>query len=102
MQITIQKKYLVLVETSENIFRLFLVIVNFVFNIVLEIKEEISNTVSKTVNKIKTFFESFARKVLGVTRLQSHLLSANTKSRYIKNDFVIYSNLLAPPNLILK
>ncbi len=116
MQITIQKKYLILVEVSENIFRLFLIVVNYVFNIfeetrevfvssVNEIKQEVkdglSNFYKDTKEKVGIVF-NFIRALFGFNIYKLELIQIKTKTNEIKNifknnDFLIYSNLLAPP-----
>lgn len=87
MQIIIQKKYLILVEISENIFRLFLIVINFVFNVFEE-------AVEKTFNFIRALF--------GFNIYKLELVQIRTKTNELKNNFknnnfLIYSNLLAPP-----
>ncbi len=102
MQITIQKKYLILIEISENVFRVFLVIVNFVFNFIEErvniFEEEVKNVWSNFV--YKTF--NFILALFGFNIYKLELIQIKTKTNEIKNifknnDFLIYSNLLAPP-----
>ena len=84
MQIIIQKKYLIIVEISENIYRVFLIVVNFVFNIVQK--------VSEGVDLIFNYFkDKFFKK-----ELLKKVYTGYTFN-YVKSDFVIYSNLLAPP-----
>lgn len=100
MQITIQKKYLILVEVSENIFRVFLIVVNYVFNIVEEKVEEVKNVWSSFVKK--TF--NFIRALFGFNIYKLELVQIKTKTNELKNsfknnNFLIYSNLLAPPQI---
>jgi hypothetical protein len=85
MQIIIQKKYIVLYEIAENIFAVFLVIVSFVFNINLKIKV----ATESVINFVKTFLFNLVK-----VNFNKIIL----KNGY-KNNFVIYSNLLAPPIL---
>ena len=85
MQIIIQKKYIVLYEIAENIFAVFLVIVNFVFNINLKIKV----ATESVINFVKTFLFNLVK-----VNFNKIILKNN-----YKNNFVIYSNLLAPPIL---
>ncbi len=85
MQIIIQKKYIVLYEIAENIFAVFLVIVSFVFNINLKIKV----ATESVINFVKTF-------LFNLVKLNFNKIIL--KNNY-KNNFVIYSNLLAPPIL---
>ncbi len=89
MQITITKKFLILVEVSENIFRAFLVIVSFVFYIVEEVKE-------KTFNFIRALFGFNIFKIKIVNAYFKNIFSIKKK-----NSLWIYSNLLAPPVLVL-
>lgn len=105
MQITIQKRFLILVEVSENIFRVFLVIVNFVFNFVekkiKETKENIWNFVEKTFNFVRALFG------FNIYKLETIQIKTKTnfKNNFIKSrnqDFLIYSNLLAPPQKSFK
>jgi hypothetical protein len=85
MQIIIQKKYIVLYEIAENIFAVFLVIVSFVFNINLKIKVATESVISF----VKTFLFNL---------IKVNFNKIILKNNY-KNNFVIYSNLLAPPIL---
>jgi hypothetical protein len=85
MQIIIQKKYIVLYEIAENIFAVFLVIVSFVFNINLKIKV----ATESVINFVKTFLFNLVK-----VNFNKIILKNN-----YKNNFVIYSNLLAPPIL---
>ncbi len=89
MQVTIQKKFLIFVEVSENIFRVFLVVVNFVFDFILE-------KVGRTFNFIRALFG------FNIYKLEAIQIKTKTnfKNNFIKNrnqDFLIYSNLLSPP-----
>lgn len=85
MQIIIQKKYIVLYEIAEDIFAVFLVVVNFVFTLVKKVKEVVEN--------ISKFFCSFLKKC--VPQNKSYFVVKN--NNLVKSGFVIYSNLLAPP-----
>jgi hypothetical protein len=87
MQIIIQKKYIVAYEIAENIFAVFLVIVNFVFNIVQKVRD----SVDEIVKYVKNIFTKFKQVALGVNN------NFNYKRVAVKSDFIIYSNLLAPP-----
>lgn len=86
MQIIIQKRYIVLAEIAENIYAVFLVIVSFIFNVNLKIKVATNVVVDflKKLNRFKYLKSSFNKNIF--------------KNNY-KNNFVIYSNLLAPPLL---
>ena len=88
MQLIIQKKYLVLYEISENIFAVFLVVVSFIFTIVLEAQEKVENVV--------TFIFNYFRLEAFKTNLNSSFNNKKLFSKY-KNNFIIFSNLLAPP-----
>lgn len=116
MQITIQKKYLILVEVSEDIFRVFLIVVNYVFNIFeetreifvssineikLEVKENLNNFYKDTIKKVGKVF-NFIRALFGFNIYKLDLIQIKTKTNEPKNsfknnDFLMYSNLLAPP-----
>jgi hypothetical protein len=96
MQITISKKYLILVEVSENIFRAFLVIVNFVFDVVEEKIEEVKNKVSNAFNFIRALFGFNIFKIEIIKSIYRILFTIKKN-----NSFLIYSNLLAPPASIL-
>ena len=127
MQITIQKKFIFLIEVAENIYRAFLIIVNFVFNFVddiatesvdiiniqyvdfkkkvdngLEIfRESFNNFQSKTFNFVRALF-GFNIYKLKVLRINNKNLSLNNYDNSIRhfnnqNNRVRYSNLLAPP-----
>lgn len=87
MQIIIQKKYIVAYEVAENIFAVFLVIMNFVFNIVQKVRDGVEEIV-KYVKNIFTKFEQTLQK------LDTTFYYQNV---FVKSNFVIYSNLLAPP-----
>lgn len=87
MQIIIQKQYIVAVEIAENIFAVFLVIVNFIFNIVQKVKD----SVDKIVKFVKNIFTKLGQVLLELDN------TFHYKNIVIKNNFVIYSNLLAPP-----
>ncbi len=103
MQITIQKKYIVAYEVAENIFAVFLVIVSFVFNIVVDIVEktvrEFTETVAKTRNYLQALFgfNIYSLKLARVRVLETR--ADSVKNSFKNNDFLIYSNLLAPPVL---
>ncbi len=96
MQITITKKYLILVEVSENIFRTFLVVVSFVFDLVEQKIEEVKNKVSKAFNFIRALFGFNIFKIKIVNAYFKNIFSIKKK-----NSLWIYSNLLAPPVLVL-
>jgi hypothetical protein len=109
MQITIQKKYLILVEISENIFRVFLVIVNFVFTFVEskleEVKENFNNFYKEALKKARKAF-NFIRALFGFNIYKLEIIQIKTKTNFNNNfikirnqDFLIYSNLLAPPKI---
>lgn len=92
MQITITKKYLILVEVSENIFSAFLVVVSFVFDFVEEKIQEVKNKVTKAFNFIRALF-GFNIFKIKITKSVYRILFTIKKN----NSFLIYSNLLAPP-----
>jgi hypothetical protein len=96
MQITISKKYLILVEVSENIFRAFLVIVNFVFTFAEEKLETVKSKVAQAFNFIRALFgfNIFKIKIVNAYFRDIFTIKKN-------NNFLIYSNLLAPPASIL-
>ncbi len=92
MQITVQKTFLIIVEVTHDVYKLFVVIVNFVFNFV---EKQINNFVEKTFNYLKALF--------GYNIYKLELVEIKTKTSESKNsfkneDFLIYSNLLAPPH----
>jgi hypothetical protein len=91
MQITIQKKFLLVVEIAENVYRLFVVVVNFVFNFV---EKQINNFIEKTFNYLKALFGYNIYK-LRLVKIKTKTIE--TKNSFANNDFLIYSNLLAPP-----
>ncbi len=117
MQITIQKKYLILVEVSEDIFRVFLIVVNYVFNIFeetreifvssineikLEVKENLNNFYKDTIKKVGKVF-SFIRALFGFNIYNLAIVNIKNRKSRIKDNFkntnfLIYSNLLAPPH----
>ena len=111
MQITIQKKYLILVEVSLNIFKLFLIVVNFVFNFsnnskeifvsyANEVKQEIvnawDNLRQKTFNFVRALF-GFNIYKLEIIKIKSNLFEGKNFNNNKNQDFLIHSNLLAPP-----
>ena len=96
MQITITKKYLILVEVSENIFRAFLVIVFFVFDVVEEKIQEAKNKVTKAFNFIRAIFNFNIFKIKIVNAYFQNIFTIKKN-----NNFLIYSNLLAPPYISL-
>jgi hypothetical protein len=91
MQIIIQKQYIVLAEVAENIFAVFLVIVNFVFHVVINVVQKVKDSVDEIVKYVKNIFSKFEQVVLGLNN------NFNYKRVAVKSDFIIYSNLLAPP-----
>lgn len=98
-QITIQKQYLILVEMSENIYRLFLVIVNFIIEIKNTVEEVVSSAFVKVARYIKAIF--------GFNIYKLNTQEIDSKNLYLKDflfnknlnqeRFLRYSNLLAPP-----
>ncbi|MDI9355206.1 MAG: hypothetical protein QM532_03405 [Cyanobium sp. MAG06] len=86
MNITIiqNKAFLLLVEVSENIYKLFLVIVTIIYNIKI---------------KIEDTAESIISYLLYINKNNFIINNLHLKYSYIihKNNFQIYSNLLSPP-----
>ena len=107
MQITIQKKFLILYEIAENVYAMFLIIVNFVFEFVSEsaevVKREFSNFAEKTRNFIRAIFgfNIYKLRVLKINNKNLNLNNYNNSIRHFnnQNNRVRYSNLLAPPVL---
>ena len=109
MQITIQKKFLILCEIAENVYAMFLIIVNFVFNFIVESAEELVNKAKQAGDKFAESFDSiktrtfnFIRALFGFNIYKLRVLKIETKTseqnkHFKNNDFLIYSNLLAPP-----
>ncbi len=105
-----------MVEVSENIYRVFLIVINFVFDFIIEkveviksevsifyreIKEKIRNTWDsikyKTFNFIRALF-GFNIYKLDTLKIKSNKINNNKNNFKNKNqDFLIHSNLLAPP-----
>lgn len=85
-----------MVEVSENIFRAFLVIVFFVFNVVEEKIKEVKNKVTKTFNFIRVIFGFNIFKIKIVNAYFQNIFTIKKN-----NNFLIYSNLLAPPYISL-
>lgn len=111
-QIIIQKKYLILVEYGENLYKLFLIIVNFVFDIVEDIKSdfedferEFVNFTGKAINYFKALFGFSIYKIQTVnlleTSLYNHILFRDIlfKKDLSNKRFLTYSHLLAPPTI---
>ena len=86
--IILQKKYLVLIETAQDMWTLFLVIVNFIFTI----KERIDNI----SDVIYSYFENtyFRHKLIAIKVSDNQNISFKNKDQR-----AIYSNLLSPPFL---
>ena len=106
MQITIQKKFLILYEIAENVYVIFLIIVNFIFEFTSEsvevAKREFNNFVEKTHNFTRALF-GFNIYKLQVIKINNKNLNLNNYNNSIKhfnnqNNRVRYSNLLAPPH----
>jgi len=96
--ITIQKTYLVLVEISENIFRVFFVVVNFIFTV----KEKIENKIKVAVKKVSNFLKAlFGFNIYKIKVLEIKTKTSDVKNTFKNNTFLIYSNLLAPPSVFL-
>ena len=112
-----------MVQVSENIFRLFLIVVNFVFNIFENTKEVFVSSVNEVKQEIKESFGNFykntkervgkvfnfIRALFGFNIYKLEIIQIKTKTNFnnnfIKNrnqDFLIYSNLLAPPQKSFK
>lgn len=96
MQIIIQKQYIVLAEVAENIFVVFLVIVNFVFTLVDEAVDKITN---KTRNFLQALFGFNIYKLAYVSGSVLETRTSDFKNAFKSKDFLIYSNLLAPPKM---
>ncbi len=102
MQITVQKIYLIAVEISENVFRLFLLIVRYVFSIAEVVIDGAANAGLYTYRKARNFLKSlFGFNIYKIDNRLSlvYVVKSNLISIY-KSDRIIYSNLLAPPSLI--
>jgi len=101
-QIVIQKKYLLFVpvlrETGEIFWRIFLLIVHFIFNITKKIKKVLGERIP--LFSFCRFLEDLFRKFLKVNKV---IFKKNYLENFCilktKNDFEIYRNLLAPPRL---
>ena len=81
----IQKRaFLLLVEISENIYKLFLVIITFIYKIKIDIED--------TAERVIAY-------LLHISKSDCNINNLHLKYSYIihKNDFQIYSNLLSPP-----
>ena len=85
-----------MVEVSENIFRAFLVIVNFVFDVVEEKIEETKSKISNAFNFIRALFGFNIFKIKIVNAYFQNIFTLKKN-----NNFLIYSNLLAPPYISL-
>ena len=86
--IILQKKYLVLVQTTKDMWTLFLVIVNFIFTIRERVEDFSKVLYSYFVNVNKTYIPLLIR----IDNRPNDIAFKNNDDRYI------YSNLLAPPN----
>jgi hypothetical protein len=98
--IVIQKLYLFLVETSENIYEAFLVIVNFIFYI----SEKLTEAAVEIVEEVKSKLTDLYRYIFGFRGVKLEAIRVVTKTNhpilpFRNNDFLIFSNLLAPPYL---
>lgn len=102
-QIIIQKKYLILVEYTENMYQLFLIIINFVFDIIEDCQKNIFNFANKTINFFRALFGFNIYKLKNKSLLQSNLYNLILYREVLfKRDlsnkrFLKYSNLLSPP-----
>lgn len=95
-QIVIQKQFLFLVEVAENIWRLFLVIVNFVVDIKDKVENAVADFTYKVANYFKALFGFSIYKLAPVCNINQ--IYSSLKVREYKNDFINYSNSLAPPS----
>jgi hypothetical protein len=95
MQIIIQKQFLILVQISENIYRVFLVVVNYVFDF-------IENSFEYIVEKVRNFIRNiFGFNIYKLNTLKIKSQNYQNINNFTKNkneDFLRYSNLLAPPH----
>ena len=109
MQITIQKQFLILYEIAENVYAIFLVVVNYIVTftekagkVVSEVVEKMENVTSGTRNFIRALFgfNIYKLKVLKINN-NLNLNNYNNSIRHFnnQNSRVRYSNLLAPPVL---
>jgi len=99
MQITIQKVYLIAVEVSENVFRVFLLIVRYVFNVASDIIDSAAGVVGNAFASAQNFLNSIFGFNLYKINNEVSLIYIE-KSDFINstdNDRLIFSNLLAPP-----
>ena len=87
--IILQKKYLVLVETAQDMWTLFLVIVNYIFTI----KERVDNVCNVLYSYFVNLNKVYVPILVKIDNRQNDIAFKNNDGRYI------YSNLLAPPYL---
>ncbi len=105
MQITIQKKFLILYEIAENVYAIFLIVVNYVFDLAektaTDVVQKVYSSVEKTRNFIQAIFgfNIYKLQVLKINNKNLNLDNYNNSIRHFnnQNDRVRYSNLLAPP-----
>ncbi|MDQ5957654.1 MAG: hypothetical protein QG614_629 [Patescibacteria group bacterium] len=96
-QIVIQKKFLFLVEVSQNVWRLFLLIVNFVFDLKEKAEDFAKEAANKVVNYVRALF-GFNIYRLNTIKLNNNFSRFENNNLVFKNDnFLRYSHLLAPP-----
>ena len=114
MQITIQKSWIILVEISENIYRVFLVVVNYIFEFTfegIEIIKEKSEHVKKEFNNFAEKAHNFIRAIFGFNIYKLQVIKINNKNLILdnynnsikhfnnQNSRVRYASLMAPPVL---
>jgi len=97
-QVVIQKKYLlflpILTESGEILWRIFLIIVNYIFHLSKKVKKVFEEGIS-----FSSLLENIFQKFLILNKLR--LKKVYAESSYLfkaKDDFEIYRNLVAPPN----
>jgi hypothetical protein len=125
-QIIIQKKYLILVEYGDNLYKLFLIIVNFIFNIsdqclafmfdnaqdfydfVQKVTKQSTNYFYKRINYFKALFgfNIYSLSIKYLYKFNSSLYKSlfyrqlSFKINLLNNRFLKYNNLLAPPQIL--
>lgn len=106
-QIIVQKRFLILVEISEDIWKAFLVIVHFIVEFVEDIAQNVKQDISNAWNIFEKRVFNFVRALFGFNIYKLNLVKVDNKNLYLKDHlfhknfnqerFLKYSNLLAPP-----